>query len=139
MLRVVLDTNVVISAIISPGKPRELLEKGIYNQFCIVTTDLLLKELAAVLKRPKFKTSKEEIITIRIALTQSAQVVKVKSRFEAVREDPKDDMVLESAYDGQADLIVSGDRHLLKLESFRGIKIVSVEELLKMLQRSGDP
>ena len=58
MLRAVLDTNVLISAIISDGKPRKLLEKGITSQFSIVTSDLILKEFVTVLSRPKFKISK---------------------------------------------------------------------------------
>ena len=59
MLRVVLDTNVLVSAIISNGRPRQLLKKGISNQFSIVTSELILQELAKVIHRPKFKTSEE--------------------------------------------------------------------------------
>ena len=80
MLRVVLDTNVLVSAIISDGKSRELLRKGIANQFSIVTSDLILKELATVLHRPKFKTSEDEINRIILALMRSAEVVSVKSK-----------------------------------------------------------
>jgi putative PIN family toxin of toxin-antitoxin system len=61
MLRVVLDTNVLVSAIISDGKPRELLRRGVAEQFSIVTSELILKELALVLRRPKFKASEDEI------------------------------------------------------------------------------
>jgi putative PIN family toxin of toxin-antitoxin system len=57
MHRVVLDTNVLVSAVISDGKARELLRKGIANEFSLVTSDLILKELVIVLRRPKFRTS----------------------------------------------------------------------------------
>jgi putative PIN family toxin of toxin-antitoxin system len=134
MLRVVLDTNVLVSAIISSGKPRELFRKGISKEFCIVTSDLLLRELAAVLRRPKFKTDEDEIRRIILALMQSAEVVEVVSKFKLVEEDPKDDMVVETAYDGKANLIVSGDSHLLALNSFRGIKIVGVKQMLTSLE-----
>lgn len=133
MLRVVLDTNVLVSAIISNGKPRELLRKGIANQFSIVTSDLILEELATVLRRPKFKTSEDEIHRIILALIQSSEIASVTSRFEAVKEEPKDDIVINTAYDGHADFIVTGDRHLLELESFRGIKIFTVGSLLELL------
>lgn len=63
MLRAVLDTNVLVSAIISDGKPRELFKKGITNQYSIVLSDSILKELAAVLSRPKFKISKDGLTT----------------------------------------------------------------------------
>jgi uncharacterized protein len=61
MLRVVLDTNVLVSAIISDGKSRELLKKGITNQYAILISDLILKELIVVLRRPKFKISEDEV------------------------------------------------------------------------------
>jgi len=134
MLRVVLDTNVLISAIISDGKPRELFKKGISKkQFSIITSDLLLRELEVVLSRPKFKTSQDEIHRIILLLIQTAEVVKVKSKLSVVKEDPKDDMVIATAHDGRADMIVSGDSHLLKLGNFKGIKITSVEQMSSYL------
>ena len=133
MLRVVLDTNVLVSAIISDGKSRQLLRKGIANQFTIITSDLILRELATVLRRPKFKTSEEEINRIILASGRVAQVVSVKSRFQVIKEDPKDDMILETAYDGSADMIVSGDSHLLALQNFRGIKILTVQSMLELI------
>ena len=133
MPRVVLDTNIIVSALISDGKPRELFRKGIENQFSIVTSDQMLKELARVLLRPKFKTNPNEIRRITLALLNSAEVISVKTELKVVKEDPKDDMVIETAYDGHADFIVTGDRHLLELENFRGIKITTVEKALKLL------
>jgi len=61
-------------------------------------------------------------------------VVDVVSKFSVVERDFKDNIVLEAAYDGKADFIVSGDDHLLSLKSFRGIKIVSVKEMLFYLE-----
>ncbi len=133
MLRVVLDTNVLVSAIISDGKPRELLRRGISKQFAIVTSKLLLKELGVVLRRPKFKTSGDEVNRIIIALMQTAEVVNVASKLRVVGDDPKDNMVIETAYDGSADMIVTGDSHLLALGNFKGIKIITVEQMLACL------
>ena len=122
MLRVVLDTNVLVSAAISNGKSRELLRKGIENQFSLITSDLILNELETALRRPKFKTSKDEIDRIILALTLSSEVIDVKSKFQAVKEDRKDDMIINTAFDGRVDIIVTGDRHLLELENFKGIR-----------------
>ncbi|MDA4134175.1 MAG: putative toxin-antitoxin system toxin component, PIN family [Thaumarchaeota archaeon] len=133
MLRAVLDTNVLISAVISDGKPRQLLRKGIENKFSLVTSDLILKELASVLRRPRFKTTEDEIQRIDLALIQSAEVVDVKSSFRVVKRDPKDDLVVNTAYDGKADAIVTGDRDLLELESFRGVRIISVADALGLM------
>jgi putative PIN family toxin of toxin-antitoxin system len=134
MLRVVLDTNVLVSAIISDGKPRELLRRGVVKQFSIVTLELILKELAMVLNRPKFKAIEDEVQRIIVALMRTAEVVSVKSKLVAVKEESKDDMVIETAYDGRADVIVSGDSHLLVLESFREIRIITVEQMLACLK-----
>ncbi len=134
MPRVVLDTNVLVSAIICDGKSRELLKRGIENQFSIVTSDPILRELARVLRRPKFKTSLGEARRITLALMRSAEIVDLESKLRVVKDDPKDDMVIETAVDGHADIVVSGDSHLLELESFRGTRMLTVEQTLAFLR-----
>jgi uncharacterized protein len=134
MLRVVFDTNVLVSAIISDGKSRDLFEKAILREFCLVISDSILNELRVVLQRPKFKTSEDEVHRIMLALMQTAEVVDVASKFSLVSEDPKDNMVVETAYDGRADFVVSGDRHLLALKDFKGIKVVGVNQMLLLLE-----
>ena len=135
MLKVVLDTNVLISAIISDGKSRELLKKGIANQYRIITSDLILKELETVLCRPKFKTRQEEVNRIIHALNKTAHVVAVKTTIKAVKKDPQDDMIIETALDGEAQIIVTGDNHLLALERFQDIRIITIEEMLTYLKK----
>ncbi|HEY7733592.1 MAG TPA: putative toxin-antitoxin system toxin component, PIN family, partial [Nitrososphaera sp.] len=66
-------------------------------------------------------------------LASSASIVKTKSKFRVVKQDPDDDTILRTAVDGRAKLVVSGDNHLLDMKGFRGIRIVSVEEMLQML------
>ena len=60
-------------------------------------------------------------------------MVEVKSKFKIVREDPDDDMIVLSAYDSKARYIVSGDKHLLALKEFKGIRILTVDEMLLLL------
>jgi uncharacterized protein len=136
MLRAVLDTNVIVSAVISDGKARDLLKKGISGKYRIVTSDLILTELETVLCRPKFKTSKEEIQSIIAALARIADVVAVKTKIKVVKDDPKDDMVIETAIDGDAHLIVTGDYHLLAIGVFRKIEIVTIEKMLAYLNEA---
>ena len=130
MPRVVLDTNVLVSAVIFDGRPRKLLNKGIEKQFSIVTSDTILKELGSVLRRPKFKMAEDEIDRIVLTLTETCEIIKVRSSFEVVKDDPTDDVILNTAYDGQADVIVSGDHHLLELNNFKGMRILRVLEAL---------
>ena len=79
------------------------------------------------------KPAEDEIHRIVLALIRSSEVVNVKSKFEAVKKDPKDDMIVNTAFDGRADIIVTGDKHLLELENFMGIKIITIENMLKLL------
>jgi putative PIN family toxin of toxin-antitoxin system len=136
MPRVVLDTNVLVSAVISQGKPRELLRKGITKQFSMVLSDFILREFVRVFRRPRFETSEDEIHKIVLALMQVGEVVTVRSNFKVVKDDPDDDAIVNTALDGRADMIVTGDSHLLRLRSFKGIKIVSVPEALQQLVES---
>ena len=139
MFRVVFDTNVLISALISDGKPSLLLRKGVSKEFTIVTSDLLLREFETVMQRPKFKVNHnddDEVCRTIQVLTQVADFVVVSSKFNVVERDFKDNVVVEVAYDGKADFIVSGDDHLLSLKSFRGINIVSVKQMLAHLKEN---
>lgn len=135
MLRVVLDTNVLVSAIISDGKARILFKKGIASHYRIVTSNLILKELSTVLSRPKFNTNQIEIIRITKAIENIADVTSVKTKVKVVVQDPNDNMVIETALDGGAQIIITGDNHLLALEHFGAIKIITIEEMLTYLEK----
>jgi len=134
MYRVVLDTNVIISATIRNGKPRQLLKKAVKDKkYVLVTSNEILNETREVLLRPKFQMIEEEVDQILVALVSSSDIKIVKSNFKVVKEDPDDDMIINTAYDGQADYVVSGDDDLLRLKKFRNIKMVTVADMLKLL------
>jgi len=127
-MRVVLDTNVLVSALIKAGKPRKLFEATVAGRHRLITSRPLIEELAKVLADSKVKryvTSQEATVFQRL-LVATAPTVDIKSEFRVLGS--ADDMVLRTAYDGRADLIVTGDKHLLDLESFRGIRIVTVSD-----------
>lgn len=65
-----------------------------------------------------------------------ATIARTRSRFKVVEEDPSADIVLRAAHDGRAEYIVSGDRHLLTLREFRKIKMVTVSQMLDILERA---
>jgi predicted nucleic acid-binding protein len=67
-------------------------------------------------------------------INRVAKIVNVTSQFKAVKEDPDDDIVVRTAFDGKANYIVSGDKHLLSLGTFRGIKILTADEMLTLLK-----
>lgn len=137
MPRIVLDTNILVSAIIHNGKPRRLLQMGIDGKFRILSSTEILGEISEVLQKPKFKTTREEIIRIVSVMMETVENIHVTSSIKVVSSDPDDDVVVNTAQDGKSDYIVSGDRDLLDLKEFRGIKILSTDQMLKVLESQG--
>ena len=134
-MRILLDTNNLVSAAIAKGKSRNLLLKALANEFELISSTELLNELEDVISRSKFKLSSFEEYKFFNTLRKTVKLVKVKADFKIVKEDPDDDNVLNTAYDGKADFIVTGDLDLLRLKEFEGIKIVTASEMLKILER----
>lgn len=131
MLRIVLDTNVLVSAIIRNGKPRKLLQMGIDGKYAILMSKATLDELSEVIQRPKFKMTSGDIVRIVSALVETCKNVRVTSNFEVIKNDPDDNVIINTAHDGNADYIVSGDKDIMDIKNFKKIKIVSVNEMLK--------
>jgi len=132
-MRVVIDTNVFVSAVLG-GALAEVLDRWQAGQFTLVVTDDIVREYLEVLRRPKFALPAGVIDTIVGYVFHKAEFFIPTEAVAAVSADPKDDRFLEAAIAGDADLIVSGDRHLLDLRSFRGTPIVTARDLLNRLQ-----
>lgn len=123
-MRLVLDTNVVVSAVLSEGAPRRLLTRCIARESILLESPTTLQELAEVLQRPKFHLAEEEVERVLAAVASVAELIEPTSKLAVIHDDPDDDRFLELAIDGRADLIVTGDRHLLDIKAFRGIPIL---------------
>jgi len=136
MLRVVLDTNVLVSGLIMLGKPRELLSIIARREATLVLSKEILNEFTKVMRRNKLTeyVTEEQVERFIENIERIAEFVELESHLEVVN-DPKDDIVINTAIDGRADLIVSGDHHLLSLKEFRGIKIASVDEAVRKLKK----
>jgi uncharacterized protein len=130
--RVVIDTNVLISAIIGHGKPRRLLSRVLRDHSAVASREMLA-ELADVLAREKFSLSAGQIARFLTIYTRRSEVVDLDRRVDAVEADPADNVVLGTAVNGRAAFIVTGDGHLLELAEFEGIRIVPVAAALKIL------
>ncbi len=136
MIRIVADTNVLVSSLIRRGKPRELILKIDGVEVRLVSSKALMDELTSVLAEKriaKYVSMRDAERFLRYVGGRTI-IVKVRSRFKVVKEDPNDDIVLNTAYSGRADYIVSGDRHLTPLREFKRIKIVAVSEMLELLR-----
>ncbi len=137
-MRIVLDTNTIVSGVIAPGPPRQLLHAAIAGVFDLCTSETLLAELLDVLSRTKFTarlneaglTPTEVVDDIRkLAVVVSPPVVP-----RVIANDPDDDHVLACALASGADLLVSGDRRdLLPLGSYQGIDIVTARTAVERI------
>jgi len=141
-VRLVLDTNVLVSGIISAGLPRRLVDAAKARDFELYTSETLLAELLDVLSREKFATRLAQAGLIPGSIVDDlrhlAVIVSPPNVPGIVPTDPDDDHVLAAGLAGQVDLIVSGDkRDLLPLGSYQGIAIVTVREALSKLEARG--
>lgn len=134
MLRVVLDTNVLVSGLLFQGPPRQLLYHVLASGVGLVTSADLTAELDYVLET-KFPHARLAIQDMLESLRALALFVEPSERIVAVPEDPDDNIVLECAIAAEAGAIVSGDRHLLALKTFRGIPILSPQAFLDSLHQ----
>ncbi len=131
MPRVVADTNVFLSALVFGGPPEEIMILARKGQIELLVSSAILLELATVLKG-KFDWHETEVADAIRAIGYCSKSVEPASVIKEIKDDP-DNRVLECAVDGGADFIVSGDHHLLELESFRGVRIMKARDLLDTL------
>lgn len=130
MLRAVLDTNVFVSALFG-GTPEDVYRAALRGRFVLITSPAILAELAGVM-RVKLATPEHDIIAF---VRQIARHAKIRPTVRlSVLEDDPDNRVLECAVEGKADLPVSGDRHLQRLEAHTGIQVVRPAAFLRWLE-----
>jgi uncharacterized protein len=137
--RIVLDTNVFVSALLWGGKPLQLIRTSIKKGWTIVVTEELLAELEKTLNKPKLqrfvattgKAPSEHIIDIQQMVTLVSPISVVLPELR----DPKDLVVLECGQGGQANYIVTGDTDLTSLEIFQNIHIVTPDKFLMELEK----
>jgi putative PIN family toxin of toxin-antitoxin system len=135
-MRAVADSNVVISGLLWGGSSRALLDAARAGRLELCVSPELLAELAEVLERPKFQSRLEragvEASELVTGFASLATRVIPGSTEVVIAAGPDDDAVLACARAAEAELIVSGDRHLLALGIYRGIKILSPAEAAKL-------
>jgi putative PIN family toxin of toxin-antitoxin system len=135
--KVVLDSNVLISAAVFGGKPREILDLAIKGLIEVAVSDDILEEIKGVLEGKKFQYPKRIARTLMREIEDLADLVQPKEKIEALLEDPEDNRVLECAVESGANVIVSGDSHLLALQSFGRIRIMNPDEFLRRHGKNG--
>ena len=133
MTRAVLDTNIIISSVFYRGNPYEVVIKGILGEYQLVTSSEILDEVVDKL-RNKFDFPEENIQELMDILLTYCHVVKTITKFDIVR-DKKDNKIIECAFDGKADYIITGDTDLLELKEFKDIKILNAKDFLVEIKK----
>jgi putative PIN family toxin of toxin-antitoxin system len=141
-MRVTLDTNVLVSAFISKhGRSAHILDVvATFDEITLVLSEDMLEEFADVMDRnevrKRFGYTKADVSAFEGTIRGVAEMIRVTSNFRVIEEDPDDDVVVNTAYDGKADYIVSGDKHLRKLRSFKGIRIVTASTFMGIILKT---
>ncbi len=136
-MRLVLDTNVVLSALLWGGTPYRLLQLAVEGEVQLFTSPALAAELREILARPHLaaKLLKKNITAVAVTALylEFARSLSPLSVPRVVPDDPDDDHVVACAVAAKVNLIVSGDKHLLKLREFQGIRIVTAAQAIQFI------
>lgn len=128
-MRVVVDANILVSALVFPGGRGEAaLQRIIEEQDELILSKPILDELLGILAR-KFSRDTEELARIAVFMSTLVPFVSPRRRLRVVKDDP-DNRVLECALTGRAQAIITGDHVLLALKNFRGVRLLSLREYL---------
>jgi uncharacterized protein len=132
-VRVVFDTNIFVSAFVIPGRQADAaLLKAVEGEAQLVVSRAIIHELLDVLAR-KFGRDPEELAHIAVFVAELADVVQPRRKLGVLRDDA-DNRILECALAGRADVIMTGDRAMLKLAEYQGVRIVTLREFLQILE-----
>lgn len=130
--KVVLDTNIYISAIMFGGNPKKILRLVMIKKIKVFISTLILLEISEKLHK-KFKLSEEDVTKILKGISKITEIVYPKIKLYVAEDDPSDNKILECATEANVNYIVTGDKHLLKLKGFEETKIVTPSDFLNII------
>ncbi|MFA6549100.1 MAG: putative toxin-antitoxin system toxin component, PIN family [Candidatus Margulisiibacteriota bacterium] len=133
MYRLVLDTNILISSLWG-GKPRELIDLWLNGTVRVLSTPAIIEEYLAVLSR--FELSLADMQKWARLFTERTERIEEKTIVDIIKSDPADNKFLSCAVSGDANYVVSGDKHLLKLKKYNNIVMIKTSDFLDIYYRS---
>jgi len=136
-MKVVLDTNVIVSGFLWKGAPYQLLKAADHREIEILSSIEILEEVERVFEEDRLKPAVRRAgLSARLIMNKIYSIVTAVDAEEdvtVVEEDPEDNKFLECAIEGEADYIVSGDKHLLGLGNYKEIRIIRPREMLELM------
>jgi hypothetical protein len=138
MLKVVLDANIVVSAILTTkGYPSQIVDLVIQNKLKLVISHKILKEIQKVLLYPKLRNlhqkDKDWINLFIATIKQEAVITKDNLKVNVIKNDPSDNIYLACAIEGKADCIISGDKHLTSIKKIKNIPILKAADFIEKI------
>lgn len=130
-MKIVLDSNVIISALFWKGNERKVLNKCKERELELIISPEILEEIDSVLEF-KFSTPDDKRSDFLRNIIMISRLVFPNIKIEIIKSDPTDNRILECATDGKAEYIVTGDKHLTVLREYEGIKIVNAKDFLTL-------
>jgi putative PIN family toxin of toxin-antitoxin system len=141
VLRVVIDTNLFISSLLNRrGAPARVIDAWRNRNYLLVVSEEIIAEIQRVIRSPsiqsKYSILDQDIDALLALLNRETLLVAGQADVTgAVPDDPHDEIFLACALDGKAGLIVSGDKHLLNLQEYQNIPILTAGQFLEKLNR----
>lgn len=137
-MRAVLDTNVWLPAIFWEGEARKVIKAGSEKKIIFIVSEDIISEIVEVINREEkfqkfIQDKKQRAEDLTRTVLSGSTLIKIKSKIDLIKEHPQDNIILEAALDGKADYIVSYDNHILNMIEFRGKRILTPGEFLKMV------
>ena len=133
-MKLVLDANVFISAFYWGGNPQKIIDRVIEGTDKLYFSDEILNEIAAVMGRPKFKSSPETIEKYIQAIEKTGKKVYIPGNIKGICRDEDDDDKIECGIISGADYIITGDDDLLTLKEYQNIKIITAKNYLEIIK-----
>lgn len=133
-MRVVFDTNIIISGLLYPGKQRTLLGYVIDHTLELVISHPIIEEVHDVINRDKFKVQRELSVITVAELIDLGKLVHPRKKLNVVKSDPDDNRIIECAVEGKAQYIITGDSDLLNLKEYHGIEILDSTAFLGLMK-----
>ncbi len=131
MIRIVLDTNVIVSALVFGGTPRGVLELAEAGQCQFFYSEPIQTEVRRVLSE-KFEWPQAMLREVLPVLWSMGELVVPRTTVDAVPDDPDDNRILECAVEAQAQVVVSGDHHLLAVQKYKSVSIVTPRQFIEL-------
>jgi len=143
MTRIVIDTNILVSAVLTPkGNSAKILKLVLEGKLNLIISPAILEETRQVLRYPRLvklmkknKITMKEVYDFLDKMSNVAVITPGQLDIKAIPDDPADNKILACGLEGKAEYIISGDHHLKDLKIFQGIRIVDPADINDTLER----